>query len=96
MRHATGADAGTQDRRRACRLVPSPHRQHGDPEAESAGEISFDLPLTRADIADFLGLTIETVSRQLTKLRKDGLIAVENNRHITVFDLDRLERRANI
>lgn len=70
--------------------------RHGDPEAESAGEISFDLPLTRADIADFLGLTIETVSRQLTKLRKDGLIAVENNRHITVFDLDRLERRANI
>lgn len=70
--------------------------RHGDPEAESNGEISFDLPLTRADIADFLGLTIETVSRQLTKLRKDGLITVENNRHITVFDVARLERRANI
>jgi CRP/FNR family transcriptional regulator len=70
--------------------------RHGDPEAESDGEISFDLPLTRADIADFLGLTIETVSRQLTKLRKDGLIAVENNRHVTVFDVDKLERRANI
>ncbi|MBB6465926.1 CRP/FNR family transcriptional regulator [Aminobacter lissarensis] len=70
--------------------------RHGDPEAESEGEISFDLPLTRADIADFLGLTIETVSRQLTKLRKDGLIAVENNRHVTVFDVDKLERRANI
>lgn len=70
--------------------------RHGDPEAEGEGEISFDLPLTRADIADFLGLTIETVSRQLTKLRKDGLIAVENNRHVTVFDVDKLERRANI
>lgn len=70
--------------------------KHGDPEAESAGDISFDLPLTRADIADFLGLTIETVSRQLTKLRKDGLISVENNRHITVFDVSRLERRANV
>lgn len=70
--------------------------RHGDPETESNGEISFELPLTRADIADFLGLTIETVSRQLTKLRKDGLIAVENNRHITVFDVSRLERRANV
>ena len=57
---------------------------------------TFDLPLSRADIADFLGLTIETVSRQMTKLRKDGLIAVENNRHVTVFDVDKLERRANV
>ncbi len=70
--------------------------RHGDPEAEIDGKVSFDLPLTRADIADFLGLTIETVSRQLTKLRKDGLISVESNRHITVFDMERLERRANI
>lgn len=70
--------------------------RHGDPETETEGPVSFDLPLTRADIADFLGLTIETVSRQLTKLRKDGLITVESNRHITVFDMERLERRANI
>ncbi len=70
--------------------------RHGDPETETEGEVSFDLPLTRADIADFLGLTIETVSRQLTKLRKDGLIAVQSNRHVTVFDMERLERRANI
>lgn len=54
----------------------------------------FDLPLTRADIADFLGLTIETVSRQMTILRKEGVIAIENNRHVTVRDMDRLERRA--
>ncbi|MCA0275159.1 MAG: Crp/Fnr family transcriptional regulator [Proteobacteria bacterium] len=70
--------------------------RHADPEMELDGEVSFDLPLTRADIADFLGLTIETVSRQLTKLRKDGVISVEHNRHITVFDLSKLERRANI
>ena len=58
--------------------------------------MTFDLPLTRADIADFLGLTIETVSRQLTKLRKDGVIHIENNRHITVPDLDRLDERASM
>lgn len=68
-----------------------------DPDAMAHdGPITFDLPLTRADIADFLGLTIETVSRQLTKLRKDGVIQIENNRHITVPDLERLDERASL
>ena len=68
---------------------------HADPGSGSGGKsLAFDLPLTRADIADFLGLTIETVSRQMTKLRKENVIAIENNRHVTVHDLDRLERRA--
>jgi len=62
-----------------------------DPTASSA---SFNLPLTRADIADFLGLTIETVSRQLTRLRTDGVIRIENNRHVTVDNLARLESRS--
>ncbi|MGO4837876.1 helix-turn-helix domain-containing protein, partial [Rhizobiaceae sp. 2RAB30] len=61
---------------------------------EDAKGVVFDLPLTRADIADFLGLTIETVSRQLTILRKDGVIAIESNRHVTVGDMERLSRRA--
>lgn len=67
---------------------------HSDPEVEETS--AFELPLSRADIADFLGLTIETVSRQMTKLRKDGTIQIENNRHITVPDLDRLANAAGI
>ncbi len=68
---------------------------HIDPEAENSGqEAHFDLPLKRADIADFLGLTIETVSRQITKLRKESLITVENNRHITVPDMAVLREAA--
>ncbi len=63
---------------------------HFDPE--SLDKSVFDLPLSRTDIADFLGLTIETVSRQMTKLRADGVIAVENNRHVTVPDMERLSR----
>jgi CRP/FNR family transcriptional regulator len=65
---------------------------HIDPESVDAA--SFDLPLSRADIADFLGLTIETVSRQFTKLRKDDVICIENNRHVIIPDMDRLMRYA--
>ncbi|MBZ9725866.1 Crp/Fnr family transcriptional regulator [Mesorhizobium sp. CO1-1-11] len=61
--------------------------------AQDTGSAIFDLPLTRADIADFLGLTIETVSRQLTRLRADAVIRIENNRRVFVDDMSRLERR---
>ena len=65
---------------------------HAEPvRGGGAREISFELPLTRADIADFLGLTIETVSRQLTKLRQTGAVVLTNNRRVTVPDLARLE-----
>lgn len=62
---------------------------HSEP-ARNSDVVSFELPLTRADIADFLGLTIETVSRQLTKLRQVGVIRIVNNRHVEVPDIDRL------
>lgn len=62
-----------------------------DPEMDDAsGPVRFELPLKRADIADFLGLTIETVSRQLTKLRKAGVIEIENNRTVIVPHLSSL------
>ena len=67
---------------------------HINPESE-AESASFELPLTRSDIADFLGLTIETVSRQMTKLRKDGVVLIRNNRHMDVPDLARLAERAS-
>lgn len=72
---------------------------HIDPVAQIEREIGgrndarFDLPLSRADIADFLGLTIETVSRQITRLRKDGVISVINNRTFVIPDLERLAAR---
>lgn len=69
---------------------------HINPEAGVVEEgMRFDLPLTRSDIADFLGLTIETVSRQLTKLRKDGVILIYNNRHVEVPSLARLAECAS-
>ena len=68
-----------------------------DPERGSVdhGPIVFEIPLTRSEIADFLGLTIETVSRQITHLRKAGLITIENNRLITVHDIKKLRAVAD-
>lgn len=48
--------------------------------------LGFELPLTREAIADYLGLTIETVSRQFTALRKAGLIELADARSIVVPD----------
>jgi len=62
-----------------------------DPENDS-NSCTFELPLKRSDIADFLGLTTETVSRQITKLRKSGIIEIEHNRQVTVPDLNALHR----
>jgi CRP/FNR family transcriptional regulator len=55
---------------------------------------SFELPLTRADMADFLGLTIETVSRQLTRMKTSNVIRLSTNRLIMVPDIARLARVA--
>ncbi len=66
---------------------------HIDPEMEATDKtVKFDIPLKRADIADFLGLTIETVSRQITKLRQTGVINIIHNRTVEVPDIARLRR----
>jgi len=49
-------------------------------------EVDFDLPLTREAMADYLGLTLETVSRQMSALKRDGVIRLEGKRHIVVPD----------
>ncbi len=58
--------------------------------------VQFDLPLTRADMADYLGLTIETVSRQITKLKTKNIIEAPNYRDIIVPSLDRLAYVAGV
>ena len=59
-----------------------------------SGPIVFDLPLTREAMADYLGLTLETVSRQISALKKDGVIALEGKRHVTIPDMRRLMEEA--
>jgi CRP/FNR family transcriptional regulator len=52
------------------------------------------LPMTRSDIADYLGLTIETVSRTFSGLKKKGLIELQDTTHVHLVDRDRLEEMA--
>ncbi|MEM7424234.1 MAG: helix-turn-helix domain-containing protein, partial [Pseudomonadota bacterium] len=54
----------------------------------------IDLPLTREAIAEFIGLTIETVSRQFSLLRKQGLIGQIDRRTLSVEDYDALSTTA--
>ena len=55
------------------------------------GARKFDLPLTRGEMAGLLGLTIETVSRQLGALERDGAIRRNGARGIELVDPARLE-----
>lgn len=56
--------------------------------------LHFDLPLTREATADYLGLTLETVSRQISALKREGVITLAGKRGITVPDMGRLLREA--
>jgi CRP/FNR family transcriptional regulator len=51
----------------------------------------IELPMTRTDIADYLGLTIETVSRCFTKLRGEGLIATPDPHTVQLLDRRKLD-----
>jgi CRP/FNR family transcriptional regulator, anaerobic regulatory protein len=64
------------------------------PHRESAGSIRFQLPLSRAEISDCLGLTIETVSRQMTRLKTKGVIELVNYREIVIPDIAALQQAA--
>ncbi|MBP9183699.1 MAG: Crp/Fnr family transcriptional regulator [Fuscovulum sp.] len=60
----------------------------------TGGAMVVDLPLTREEMADYLGLTLETVSRQISALKKEGVINLEGKRHVTIPDFDRLLEEA--
>jgi CRP/FNR family transcriptional regulator len=56
---------------------------------------SFELPMTRSDIGDFLGLTIETVSRTFTKLKLMGLLDLPHCNQVKLRDIGALRSLAD-
>ncbi len=63
-------------------------------EAIPSGKLAVELPLTREAMADYLGLTLETVSRQVSALKRDGVIHLEGKRRVLIPDLSRLMEEA--
>ena len=57
-------------------------------------QVTFELPLTREAMADYLGLTLETVSRQISALKREGIIELTGKRTVHVPDIDRLIEEA--
>jgi CRP/FNR family nitrogen fixation transcriptional regulator len=53
---------------------------------------SVDLPMSRRDIADYLGLTIETVSRSLTQIENSGAIELPSRRRFVLHNRSALNR----
>jgi CRP/FNR family nitrogen fixation transcriptional regulator len=58
----------------------------------AAGDGAVELPMSRQDIADYLGLTIETVSRTLTQLEKTAAIELPTSRRIVLRNRSALRR----
>ncbi len=56
-------------------------------KARGIAEGPIDLPMNRSEIADYLGLSLETVSRQFSKLKSSGHIRVEHNNEVTIRNL---------
>jgi CRP/FNR family transcriptional regulator len=55
----------------------------------------FRLPMSRVDIGNYLGLTVETVSRVFSRMQKMGILQVDN-KEIEILDLEGLRKMANL
>ena len=55
--------------------------------SSGGASVMIDLPLTREAMADYLGLTLETVSRQISAFKREGIIELEGKRRIKVPDM---------
>lgn len=83
-------------RRTALQKVAGFLKGMADAASASPGHCAerFELPLSRGDLAGMLGLTIETVSRQLTRLETQGAIRRDGKRGIEMTDVALIETLA--
>ena len=78
-------------REKVCTFLLMIARRSGRPQQD--GMIA-DLPITRAEIGEYLGLTIETVSRQLSKLKSTHLIDFQSTRRFVIPHMEALAAEA--
>lgn len=79
------------EERVAALLLSISRRNH----ARNLSALSFRLPMSRSDIGNYLGLTIETVSRVFSRFQKSEILTV-NRKEITIDDMESLKQLANI
>jgi CRP/FNR family transcriptional regulator len=76
---------------RVCFLITQMLKRIPEASAEQ-----LDFPMTRTDIADYLGLTVETVSRSFSQLKRDGVISSMSPNSICILQQETLETLASI
>ena len=59
-------------------------------------EAEFEVPLTRLEIGEFLGLTLETVSRQFSALRRENIIETRGMRHVRILSPSLLRQATDL
>ncbi len=74
----------------ASLLIMLARRVCTGPIAVHPGGIIIELPLTREEVGDFLGLTLETTSRQMSALKRDGIIELQDMHRVHIPDLSAL------
>lgn len=84
--HATVVATFTGEERVATFLVEQALRLG----RRTSGGIAFDVPMTREDIADYLSLNADTLSRIMSRLKAGGLITVAGRGHALTREFDRL------
>ncbi|MBQ0796894.1 fumarate/nitrate reduction transcriptional regulator Fnr [Zhongshania sp.] len=91
QRHITMLSKHTADERVAALLVSISARN----ARRNLSPLNFRLPMSRTDIGNFLGLTIETVSRVFSRFAKQELILIDK-KELEVLDIDELKRIASL
>ncbi len=69
-------------------------RAAGASRVEAVEGRTIELPMTREQMADYLGVTLETVSRQMSALKREGIIELREARIVAVPDMARLQHES--
>ncbi|PSS60243.1 Crp/Fnr family transcriptional regulator [Ensifer sp. NM-2] len=94
--HATLLGRKTATEKVATALIDLADQFAWRGRAGSAARFSFNLYLSRADLADWLGLTVETVSRCLNRFKRDRLIDFNHPKTVRILDEQQLRTMAGL